>query len=160
MTPRDKEEQVRTTGSRDEDMHARDRHVTATWRVDVVILSCAISAGIHGALAPEHFEEGVGTGLGFIVAAVLVAALAVRLTMRPDDRSGLAATALVLLGLIAGYALAITTGLPLLHQEAEPVEGLALVTKAVEIFGVAAASSLLWRRSTRAYAQPQPEGAS
>ena len=27
-------------------------------RRDVVILACAVSAGIHGALAPEHFAEG------------------------------------------------------------------------------------------------------
>jgi hypothetical protein len=35
---------------------------------DVVILACAISAGIHGALAPKHFAEGVGAGAGFVAA--------------------------------------------------------------------------------------------
>jgi uncharacterized protein (DUF1499 family) len=41
-----------------------------------VILACAISAGIHGALVPEHFDEGAGAGLGFASATVLLAAFA------------------------------------------------------------------------------------
>ena len=40
-----------------------DRRVTlAELRRDVVIVACAVSAGIHGALAPEHFGEGTGAG--------------------------------------------------------------------------------------------------
>jgi drug/metabolite transporter (DMT)-like permease len=132
--------------------------VSASWRADVVILTCAISAGIHGALAPEHFEEGTGAGLGFVAATVLLAAFAIWLTLRPDDRRGLAGAAIVLVGLIASYALAVTTGLPLLHPEAEPIEGLALVTKAIEAAGVAAASTLLRHRSAFAFAHPQPRG--
>jgi drug/metabolite transporter (DMT)-like permease len=120
--------------------------VTAVWRGDVVILSCAISAGIHGALAPEHFEEGTGAGLGFVVATVLLAGVAVWLTSRPDDCRGLAGAAIVMVALIAGYALAVTSGLPVLHPDAEPIEGLALFTKAIEVAGVVTASTLLWRR--------------
>ena len=41
------------------------------------------------------------------------------------------------------YAAAITTGLPLLHPEPEPVNGLALFTKAVEAVGLVAATELL-----------------
>jgi hypothetical protein len=37
-------------------------------RSRIVVLASAISAGIHGALAPEHFEEGAGAGFGFVVA--------------------------------------------------------------------------------------------
>ena len=33
--------------------------------VRVVVLASAISAGIHAALAPGHFEEGSGAGAGF-----------------------------------------------------------------------------------------------
>jgi hypothetical protein len=128
--------------------------MTAAWR-DAVTLSCASGAGIHGALAHEHFEEGTGAGLGFVVATVLLAALAVWLTLRPDDRRGAAGAALVLLSLIASYALAVTTGLPLLHPEAEGIEELALVTKAIEATGLVAASALLWRRSAVAFARPQ-----
>jgi hypothetical protein len=37
-------------------------------RHDIVILACAISAGIHGALVSDHFDEGTGAGLGFAAA--------------------------------------------------------------------------------------------
>ena len=130
--------------------------MSASWRADVAILTCAISAGIHGALAPEHFEEGTGAGLGFVAATVLLAAFAIWLTLRPDDPRGLAGAAIVLVGSIASYALAVTTGLPLLHPEAEPIEGLALVTKAIEAAGVVAASTLLRRRSAVTLT-PQPK---
>ena len=91
-------------------------------RTDVVILACAISAGIHAALAPEHFAEGVGAGTGFVVSAVLLAALAATLSLRPSEAAR-AATALVFAGLLAAYALVIVTGVPYLHPERETVEG-------------------------------------
>jgi hypothetical protein len=124
-------------------------------RIDLVIVTCAISAGVHGALAPEHFQEGTASGLGFVVATVLLASLAVWLTSHPDDRRGLAGVAIVLVGLLASYALAVTTGLPVLHPEPEPIDGLALVTKAIELAGLTAAVVLLWRRPAIAFARPQ-----
>jgi drug/metabolite transporter (DMT)-like permease len=78
---------------------------------DIVILSCAISAGIHAALVPEHFDEGTGPGVGFVLSAVLLVALAVVLTRRSSPLA-LAAAAAVFAGLLAAYALAVTTGLP------------------------------------------------
>jgi hypothetical protein len=128
----------------------------AELRGDVVILACAISAGIHGALAPDHFSEGAGAGLGFVAATVALASLVVWLTARPASRLGLAVTAAVFLGLLGSYALAVTSGLPLLHPEPEPVDGLALTTKAIEAVGLAASASLLWR--PLAAFTPQPEG--
>ncbi len=119
------------------------RHVEL--RSHVVILVSAISAGIHGALAPEHFEDGAGAGFGFVVATVLLAGLAAWLTLRPDDRRGLAGAVLVFVALIASYVLATTTGLPVLHPDPEPVDGLALATKAIEAVGLLAVTSLLWR---------------
>jgi hypothetical protein len=118
----------------------------AELRADIVILSCAISAGIHGALVPDHFEEGTGAGLGFVAATVLLATLAVLLTREPTQLA-LAATAAVFAGLIASYALAITTGLPVLHPEPEAVDALALFTKAVEAIGLVLVTSGLRRRS-------------
>lgn len=112
-------------------------------RLDAVIVTCAISAGIHAALAPEHFREATAAGAGFVVATILLAAIAVHLTVRPGDRPVLAATALVFVGLIVSYALAITTGVPVLHPDVEPVDGLALFTKAIEVAGLAASLSLL-----------------
>jgi hypothetical protein len=41
------------------------------------------------------------------------------------------------------YGFAITTGVPVLHPDVEPVDGLALFTKAVEIAGLLASLSLL-----------------
>jgi hypothetical protein len=112
---------------------------------DVVILVCAISAGIHAALVPSHFKDGVGAGLGFASATIVLAGLVVWLTLRPAGRWALAAAAAVFAGLLASYALAVTTGLPVSHPDPEPVDGLALATKAIEIVGLLAAASLLWR---------------
>jgi hypothetical protein len=112
-------------------------------RRDVVILACAISAGIHGALTPEHFEEGTPAGLGFAVSTVALGLLAAWLTFRPESAAAPAAATLLFLGLIAAYALATTTGLPVLHPEREAVDGLALFTKAIEAAGLLAAWSLL-----------------
>jgi hypothetical protein len=66
-----------------------------------------------------------------------------------------AAAAATLSGLLASYALAITTGVPLLHPHPEPVDGLALATKAIEIVGLLAATSLLWRRVAITHSRPK-----
>jgi hypothetical protein len=113
---------------------------------DVLILVCAISAGIHAALTPAHFGEGAGAGFGFLAATIALAGLAVWVTARPASQQAPAVAATLVLGLLAGYALAVTSGLPILHPEPEPVDGLALATKAIEAIGLLAASSLLWRR--------------
>ena len=112
---------------------------------DVLIVSCAISAGIHAALTSEHFAEGRGAGLGFLGATVLLAGT--RRADAPHGRPSAGARRYrrLLFGLLASYALATTTGLPLLHPDIEPVDGLALATKAIEAVGLLAAMHLLWR---------------
>jgi len=120
----------------------------AELRGDVVILACAVSAGIHGALVPDHFDEGTGAGFGFAAATLLLAALVVWLTLQPASAPALAGAAAAFAGLLAAYVLATTTGLPVLHPDPEPVDGLALATKAIEAVGLLAASSLLWRPLT------------
>ena len=109
---------------------------------DVLILACAVSAGIHAALVPEHLEEGRAAAGGFAVSAVLLAALAIALTFRVAPFLLLASGA-SMTGLLVSYAFAITTGVPILHPDVEPVEGLALFTKAVEVAGLVAAADLL-----------------
>jgi hypothetical protein len=126
-------------------------------RRDVVILACAISAGIHGALVPEHFAEGFGPGVGFVVATVALAFVAVDLTLRPASALGPVAAAVLLAGLLASYAFAITTGFPVLHPDSEPVDGLALATKAIEAAGLLAALGLA-RRPSLAVTFPHPKG--
>jgi hypothetical protein len=109
---------------------------------DVLIVACAISAGIHAALVPAHLEEGRPAGLAFAFAAVLLAGAAAALT-RSLSPVLVGGTAAVLAGLIASYVVAVTTGVPVLHPEVEAVGGLALFTKAVELVGLAAAFDLL-----------------
>ena len=129
----------------------------AELRGDVVILVCAVSAGIHGALVPDHFDEGTGAGVGFVLATVLLVALAIGLTRHAESEWLLACAMVTLLGLLASYLLAVTTGLPVFHPNPEPVEGLALATKAIEAVGVLAAWSLL-RRPHASLALHQPKG--
>ena len=120
--------------------------MSVAFRRDVVILACAISAGIHGALSPAHLSEGAGAGAAFVAATVLLAGLAVALTRRPDGDLLYVVAALAFGGLIASYAAAVTTGLPVLHPEPEPVDGLALVSKGSEAVGAVAATTLFGRR--------------
>jgi hypothetical protein len=116
---------------------------------DLVIIACAISAGIHAALAPNHLAAGVAAGVGFAAAAALLAGLAFILTQVASPRA-LGGAAALFGGLIVSYGLAITTGVPLLHPHPEPVDGLALFTKAVEVTGLLASADLLWRRQAAA----------
>jgi hypothetical protein len=126
----------------------------AELRVDIVILTCAISCGIHAALAPAHFEEGTAAGVGFVVAAVALALSAVALTRNPS-RYVLLATSALLAGLILVYVPVIATGLPVLHPDQEPVEALALCTKAIEAIGlvVVVAVACARRPATRSLAR-------
>ena len=80
--------------------------------------------------------------------------LAVVLTRSPSQRV-LVATATVFIGVIAGYAFAITTGVPVLHPDVEAIDGLALFTKAVEAAGLVTAASLVRRPSLASLRQPK-----
>jgi len=122
---------------------------------DLLIVTCAVSAGVHAALVPEHLDESAAAGGGFIAATILLAVLAVTLTVRPPTRLAAVAAALTFAGLLVAYVLAVTSGVPVLMPDPEPVDGLALATKAVELIGLAAALSLL-----EPLPFPRPEGAS
>jgi hypothetical protein len=126
---------------------------------DALIVACAISAGIHATLVPEHLREAPAAGAGFVAAAGLLAALAVGLTRRPGSRTAVAAAGAVLAGLLGSYALAVTSGMPLLQPEPEAVDPLALFTKAVELAGLAAALHLLApARAALVLHLPRPRG--
>ena len=118
--------------------------------LDIVILACAVSAGIHGALVAGHYDEGAGAGIAFALATVLLGLSVAVLTRRPS-RPALAATAALLAGLIAAYCLAITTGIPVIHADREAVDGLALFTKAAEALGLVVACSLVVAPSPRRF---------
>jgi hypothetical protein len=127
----------------------------AELRIDIIVLTCAVSAGIHAALVPDHFGEGTGAGAGFVIATVLLAVLAVILTRRPSQLA-FVATVLVFAGLIVSYGLVLTTGVPVLHPDVEAVDGLALFTKAVEALGLFTAATLI--RWPSLPALPHPKG--
>jgi hypothetical protein len=116
--------------------------VTASIERDLVIIACAVSAGVHAALTPDHFHEGAGAGGGFLVATIVLGTLAVLLTRWPSE-AALAVTVLAMTGLIAAYVFVLTTGVPLLHPEVEPLDGLAVATKLVEAAGALVALHLL-----------------
>jgi hypothetical protein len=120
----------------------------------LVIIVCAISAGIHAALTPEHLGEGVGAGGGFLVATVMLAGLALALTRRTSLATALAA-AVTLAGLLASYALAVTTGVPVLHPDVEAVDALAIATKAIEAAGLLAALAVARRHTTLNPVEPK-----
>jgi hypothetical protein len=82
-----------------------------------VVLVCAASAGIHGALTPGHFAEGTGAGIGFAVATAALAAAALAVTVRPHGMVTLAGSAALLAVLLGAYVLAVTGGVPVLHPE-------------------------------------------
>jgi hypothetical protein len=113
---------------------------------EIVIGACAVSAGIHVALAPEHFDESFGAGAGFSAAAVLLGGLVLALIWQPASIVATGVAGVVLAGLLASYALAATTGLPLLHPEPEPIDRFALATKAVEALGLIAVLHQLGQR--------------
>lgn len=117
---------------------------------DLVVLACVVSAGIHAALASDHPS--------FAVAAAFLGVVSAGLAHRPSSAFLLDCAACVLAGVIVAYALAVTTGIPVVHPDVEPVTGLALATKAVEAAGLLAAvyskGTLTWRTRTHTVGFP------
>ena len=105
---------------------------------DLVALSCAVSAGIHAALTPQHYAEAPAAGIAFGLSAVALAGLTIALSRRADPVL-LDCAIVILAGLVGAYALAVATGIPGLTAGPESIDALALTTKAVEIFGILAA---------------------
>jgi 4-amino-4-deoxy-L-arabinose transferase-like glycosyltransferase len=124
-------------------------------RRDLVVLSCAVSAGIHAALAPDHFEERIAAGVGFAASAIVLAALAAALA-RDSHPLLLDGAILTLAGLIGAYVLAVTTGVPIFSPEPEAIDSLALATKGIEVVGLLAAVAA--RGSLLRPARPIPIG--
>ena len=102
----------------------------------IVVAACAISAGAHAGLVPEHLREAPAVGVAFVVATALLLAVAVVLAVRPDSLGAARSAALLFAGLIAGYAASRTTGLPLLEPHVEPIDAVGLATKLVEAIGL------------------------
>ena len=115
-------------------------------RTGLLALAVTFSAGIHAALVPEHLKEMPPLGYSFIGAAVIGAALAWALVSRPRDRRMPVLAGLFCLGQIVTWLLFVTVRIPLFSGTPEPVETIALVSKAVELYGFAIALSLATSR--------------
>jgi hypothetical protein len=125
-----------------------------TARRDGLIVCCAISAGVHAALVPEHLRESTATGAGFVVATAALVAAAVALTARPGSRAVTSFAAVSLLSMVVAYAVASTSGIPLLHPDVDPVDSVGLLTKAVELVGLVLALRVPARADGRSIPVP------
>lgn len=105
-------------------------------RTGLLALAVTFSAGIHGALVPEHLKEMPPLGYAFIAAAVIGGALAWALVSHPRDRRVALLAGLFCLGQLVTWVLFVTMPVPGLAGTPEPVEAIALVSKAAELLGV------------------------
>jgi len=115
-------------------------------RRPLVILALLASAAIHAALTPEHLVEMPGLGISFVAAAAAAVIVAGWVAFGHSNSHALLAASLLFAGMIAAWALAVTTGIPLLTDGAEPVELAAVICKLVEVAGLLAAALPSWRR--------------
>ena len=101
-----------------------------------MVAACAISAGAHAGLVPEHLREAPQLGVAFVVSVGLLGAAAVALAIRPESLRAAQGAAVLLAGLIALYAASRSTGIPLLEPHAEPLDAVGVTTKLVEAVGL------------------------
>lgn len=125
----------------------------ARWRNarTLVAAVCAVSAGIHAALVPDHLHEaGPRLASAFAVSAALLA-IAATLVRNPGHHPWPVAFAVgVLTANVLAYLLSRTAGLPGLIPQPEQLDLLGLVTTTAEVVGVAAGVALIARKGTTA----------
>jgi predicted outer membrane lipoprotein len=124
-----------------------------------LLLACAFSGGVHVALAPEHLEESLALGAGFLAAGALLLGLGIGIYMRPGSATLALLIALLSGALIAAYAASRTVGLPLLHSQAEPLDAVGVTTNAVEVAAVALSLRLSFENAAGPTAGPEKERA-
>jgi hypothetical protein len=105
-------------------------------RTGLLALAVTFSAGIHAALVPEHLKEMPPLGYAFIVAAAVGGAIALALIMRPSDRRIPLLAGLFCMGQIVAWGMFVTIQVPLFSGTPEPIETIALVSKAAELVGL------------------------
>jgi hypothetical protein len=132
--------------SRNRYQHAQPHSAVAA---RIVVAACAVSAGAHAGLVPEHVREAPQVGVAFVLAAALLLAAAITLAIRPDSLGAARGAALLLAGLVACYTASRTTGIPLLEPHAEPLDAVGVTTKLVEVVGLVFAFSLSRRLGGR-----------
>jgi hypothetical protein len=113
-----------------------------------LLVGCALSAGVHLRLAPEHMAESPVLGIGFIAAGFLLIGLGLYAFVRPRRSVVTLPVAVLLSGLILAYAVSRTAGLPIVHPDPEPVDAIGVLTKVVEIGALALALRLHFEHSS------------
>ena len=88
-------------------------------------VSLIIAADLHLVRTPQHFEEALLLGVGFLAAGLVQLAFAVYVVVREDDRP-IGLLLAITIALIAIYAYALFVGLPLDSGHSDSVTGLRL----------------------------------
>jgi hypothetical protein len=128
---------------------ARLRGTSGGTRVAFLTLAVAFSAGIHAALVPEHLEEMPRLGDAFVVAAVVGGLIACGLALRPDELRLQVLAGIFCLGQIGVWAAFVTVAVPGFAGTPEPVEPIALLSKAAEAIAVLLALPAMTARAGR-----------
>ena len=121
------------------------------------VVACAVSAGVHAGLVPEHLQTEPREGVAFIVAAVLLLAVAGGLTARPDNPYLAGIAALLFAGLIFAYVATRTRGIPWLAPDRESLDTLGVATNVVEAVGFVLASHRLLKPPGERHQRQTPQ---